>query len=176
MTEELNLKVLDLLEEFENKLENVAAIPLTGKIMVDREEFLDLIREINISLPEEYQHVKWMKSQKNHIIEDAQENAEVILSNARVQERQVLEEAKMIQNKMLRDAEDKARDLVEEHEIVQLAHRRADEIIKEAERMGEEIKDGAYSYVEEMLTKAAGSLGGMLETIQHNLRELDEYK
>ena len=46
--QELELRVLELLEEFEDKLEAAPSVPLTGKILVDRQELLGLIKDIKI--------------------------------------------------------------------------------------------------------------------------------
>ena len=101
---DLNLKVLDLLEDFENRLESISAIPLTGRIMIDRDEFLDLIKEINILLPEEYQHVKWIRSQKNQIIEEAQRSAESILRDSQRNAESILREAQSKEQRILSNA------------------------------------------------------------------------
>lgn len=130
---DLELKVLDLLEEFEDKIDNLSAIPLTGKVMLDREEIQEIIREINILLPEEYQHVKWIKSQKNQIIEDAQNTADTLISNAQQEEMKIIENAKNEESRMLGEMEAHLRQRVDEHEIVRLAQEKAEEIISEAE-------------------------------------------
>lgn len=172
----LDLKVLKLLDEFENKLENVAAIPLTGKIMIDREDILEIVREINILLPEEYQHVKWIKSQKNQIIEDAQRKAEGVLENAQIEERMRMDNLKKQEEDILYSAEERARDMVEESEIVLAANRRAEEIIAEAESVAGKIAQNAYDYTEELLRKVSGNVTEVLETINTNIMELQSYK
>ncbi len=172
----LDLKVLKLLDEFENKLENVAAIPLTGKIMIDREDILEIVREINILLPEEYQHVKWIKSQKTQIIDEAQRRAEGVLENAQIEERLVMENLKKQEQEILYIAEERARDMVEESEIVLAANKRAEEIIAEAESVAAEIAQNAYDYAEDLLRKVSGDVNGVLDTINNNLMELQSYK
>jgi len=172
----LDLKVLKLLDEFENKLENVATIPLTGKIMIDREDILEIVREINILLPEEYQHVKWIKSQKTQIIEDAQRSADGLVENAQIEERLIMETVKKQEEEILYNAEERARDMVEESEIVLSASRRAEEIITEAEGVAGEVVQNAYDYVENLLVKVSGDVSGVLDTINSNLSELQGYK
>lgn len=184
---DMNLKVLDLLEEFENKVEGLSAIPLTGKVMIDREEFLEIIREIHILLPEEYQHVKWLKGQKNQIIEDAQKQAEAIMQSAHSDERRIVEHAQLEERRILDNArdeetrimeevEDRIAKLVEEHELVNRARDRADEIGLEAERFAADIKNGAYEYAEETLSKVTTDIESVLETLRQNMRELSTYK
>ncbi len=172
----MDLKVLKLLDEFENKLENVAAIPLTGKIVIDREDILEIVREINILLPEEYQHVKWIKSQKTQIIDDAQRAADGLLENAQIEERLIMENIRKQENDILYSAEERAREMVEESEIVRVANAKADEIINEAENMASEIAQNAYDYAEDLLRKVSKNVNSVLETINGNLTELQSYK
>ncbi len=173
---DLDLKVLDLLEEFEDKIDNLSAIPLTGKVMLDREEIQEIIREINILLPEEYQHVKWIKSQKNQIIDDAQNTADAIMANAQQEEMRIIESAKNEESRMLSEVEDHLRHRVEEHEIVRLATEKAREIVEEAEQQAYELKQNAYEYTEELLVKAKRNLAGILNTIDTNISEMSQYK
>ncbi len=173
---DLELKVLDLLEEFEDKIDNLSAIPLTGKVMLDREEIQEIIREINILLPEEYQHVKWIKSQKNQIIEDAQHTADTLITNAQQEEMKIIENAKSEESRMLGEVEEHLRQRVEEHEIVRLARERAGEIVTEAERHAFELKQNAYSYTEELLIKVKGNLHDTLHTVDKNINEMSDYK
>ncbi|MGB3368107.1 MAG: hypothetical protein WBA54_11490 [Acidaminobacteraceae bacterium] len=172
----LNLKVLDLLEEFENRLEGISALPLTNKIMIDRGEFLDLIREINILLPEEYQHVKWIRSQKNQIIDDAQKNATTILQKAQSQENQILANARDEEERIMIEVKEKMDQLLNENKLVELAEERAKEIIDEAENFADDIKESGYEYVENLLNNLGLNLQDMMGKVESNIKELTNYK
>lgn len=172
----LNLKVLDLLEEFENRLEGISALPLTNKIVIDRDEFLDLIREINILLPEEYQHVKWIRSQKNQIIDDAQKNASTILQKAQSQESQIITNARDEEERIMIEVKEKMDQLLNENTLVELAEERAKEIITEAEKFAEGIKESGYEYVENLLNNLGLNLQEMMGKVDSNIRELNSYK
>ena len=175
-TYKLDLKVLKLLDEFENKLENVATIPLTGKIMINREDFLEIIREINIILPEEYQHVKWIKSQKNQIIDDAQKIANEIVANTQREEREMLEAIREREDEILQSARNRAEEMITESEIVKAAEERAACIINDARNMATEMSINAYEYAEELLTEVKGDVMKMVSTIDANLFELKKYR
>ena len=172
----LDLKVLNLLEEFEDKIDNLAVIPLTGKVMLDRDEIQEIIREINILLPEEYQHVKWIKSQKNQIMDEAQQQADAIVMNAQQDEMKIVENAKMEEARMMAEVDERMHQLVDEHQIVRQAKERAEEIIMEAERLAEDIKEGAYEYAEDMLLNLRKNIVDATQTVEQNLRELSGYR
>ncbi len=46
------MKVLELLDEIEEIIDTSTSFPLTGKIMVDAEEILEIVKEIRVELPE----------------------------------------------------------------------------------------------------------------------------
>lgn len=59
------MKVLDLLEEIEEIVDTASGFPLTGKIMVDAQELLEIVREIRLELPDEIQQASGLKTREN---------------------------------------------------------------------------------------------------------------
>lgn len=59
------MRVLELLEEIEEIVDTAAGFPLTGKIMVDSQELLEIVREIRAELPDEIQQAQWIKMKGN---------------------------------------------------------------------------------------------------------------
>jgi len=175
-SETFELRVLELIEEFEDKLEGYPTVPLTGKILVDRNELINIIKDINVLLPDEYQHVRWMKAQQNQLMEEATREAETLLNNAQTQEYMILERAKSKEYETVAQAEQRAKLLVDEHEIVKLAQKKAQEIIREAEALALDIKNGTYNYAIELMRNVEFNMSKMLQTVQENIDELDDYK
>ena len=58
------MRVLELLEEIEEIVDTAAGFPLTGKIMVDSQELLEIVREIRAELPDEIQQAPVDKERK----------------------------------------------------------------------------------------------------------------
>lgn len=174
--ESLELKVLELLDEFEDKLEASPTVPLTGKVLIDRQDFLNILKDIQMLLPDEYQHVRWIKSQKSQIVEDAQNVANELIQNARQEELRIIESAKAQENQILINADARANEMVEENEIVARAKKRAYDILSEAEGRAEDIKIGSYDYAEEVMRKIDYNLSRVLETVKENIEELEKYK
>lgn len=65
------MRVLELLEEIEEIVDTAAGFPLTGKIMVDSQELLEIVREIRAELPDEIQQAQWIKNERERIIAEA---------------------------------------------------------------------------------------------------------
>ena len=57
------MKVLELLDEIEEIIDTSSGFPLTGKILVDAEELLEIVKEIRIELPDEIQQAQWINEE-----------------------------------------------------------------------------------------------------------------
>ncbi len=123
------MKVLEYLEEMEEILDVSSFVPLTGKVMVDKDELLGMIRDIKLELPDDIEQAKWIKGERARILEEAQEKYQKIID----------------------DANKQADVMVENDDIVVKAKKRADEIISIAEENSKNIKLDAYKYVENIL-------------------------
>ena len=55
------MEIFTLLETLEDMLEKSRSVPFSGKCVVDKEEILDIIKEIRLKLPEELKQAKWVK-------------------------------------------------------------------------------------------------------------------
>jgi len=58
------LSILELLERMEEIIENSKSIPFTSKVMVEKDELLEIIKEIRLLLPQELSQVKWAKEER----------------------------------------------------------------------------------------------------------------
>lgn len=62
------MEIFTLLETLEDLLENSRSLPFSSKGLVDKEEMLDLIKEIRIKLPDELKQAKWVKEERQRIL------------------------------------------------------------------------------------------------------------
>ena len=78
------MRVLELLEEIEEIVDTAAGFPLTGKIMVDSQELLEIVREIRAELPDEIQQAQWIKNERERIIAEAVSYTHLTLPTKRI--------------------------------------------------------------------------------------------
>lgn len=123
------MKVLDLLEEIEEIADTSSSVPLTAKIMVDREEILEIVKDIKVALPDEIQQAQFIKNERQRILDEAKNEYEMII----------------------KDAEKQAEMLVDEHEITSQAKHRAMELTKKTEDNIRQLKMGSFEYVDKIL-------------------------
>ncbi len=123
------MKVFELLEEIEEIVDTASNMPLTGKIMVDPEELLEIVKEIRTELPQEMKHAQWLEGEQDRIEKEAKENYEMIIEDARNQ----------------------AEALVDNNEITLRARSKAEDILRDAEDKSTALKLGTYEYMDSIL-------------------------
>ena len=76
------MEIFTLLETLEDILERSKSVPFTEKAIVDKEEVLEIIKDIRLKLPDELKQAKWIKEERNRILVEAQKEAEGIVKEA----------------------------------------------------------------------------------------------
>lgn len=130
------MRVLELLEEIEEIVDTAAGFPLTGKIMVDSQELLEIVREIRAELPDEIQQAQWIKNERERIIAEAKTQYEAVID----------------------DAQKQADTLVENNDITVKAKMRADELMQVTENTAKQLKIGTYDYLDSILYNFQGKM------------------
>jgi len=144
------MEIFTLLDELEEYLEGARTVPFTNKGIVDKEEILDIIKEIRLKLPDELKQAKWIKEERNRILVEAQKEAEGIV----------------------KEAENRIISMIDEHEITRKAYEQKAQIIETANEMSREISKGTKDYADNILEKVENVLQDALRTIENNRKEL----
>ncbi|WDV47653.1 ATPase [Clostridiaceae bacterium M8S5] len=144
------MDVLKLLEEIEDIVEDASVIPLTGKVMVDKEEIFSIIKAIRIKLPDEIKQAEWIKEERQRILAEAQNEADTLVGEVKTH----------------------VEELIEKDEITKLATERANEIVRKAQSNAKEIRIGAIEYADELLKEMQNRLKDTISTLEENRSEL----
>ncbi|MBR3146675.1 MAG: hypothetical protein IKF54_00865 [Eubacterium sp.] len=123
------MTVLDLLDELEEIVDTAPNVPLTGKIMVESSEVLEIVDDIRKALPEDVKQAKWLKDEKERILADAKDEYEKIINEAKKQ----------------------AGFLVDNNDITLKAKKRADAINDAADDYSRVLKMKTYDYLDKVL-------------------------
>lgn len=148
------MDVLRYIEEMEDIIENGSSIPFAQKVMVDKKEILEIIKEIRIHLPDEVKQAQWIKEERQRILAEAQREADT----------------------MLEEANDHILSMIEQDEITKLANNQAQEIIEQAQNNSKEMRIGAREYVDYLLGSVEENLLNLIETVQENRDEITGMK
>lgn len=147
----MDMDVMEIIDLMEETIEKASTVPLTGKVMLDRDEMLDYLQELRIVYPDELKEAKWVKEERQRILSEAEQRAEQIRKNA--------EEAQI--------------KLIDEHEITKEAYRQANETVNRAHAQAVDIKTDCDQYVQEMLLDAEKRLGMLLNKIKEDRASLN---
>ena len=144
------MEIFTLLETLEDIMERSKNIPFTEKGIIEKDEVLEIIKEIRLKLPDELKQAKWVKEERARILEEAKKEADGIV----------------------REAENRIIAMIDEHEITRKAYEQKAEIIETANEMSREISKGTKDYADNILEKVENVLHDALKTIENNRREL----
>ena len=150
------MEIFTLLETLEDILENSRSLPFTSKSMVDKEEMLEIIKEIRIKLPDELKQAKWIKEERQRILVEAQKEADGIV----------------------KEAENRIISMIDEHEITRKAYEQKAQIIETANEMSREISKGTKDYADAILANLENAInndGNRMSSL-YNLYRLSSTK
>ena len=144
------MEIFTLMETLEDMLDKSRTLPFSNKCVVNKEDILDIIKEIRIKLPDELKQAKWIKEERQRILVEAQNEADEII----------------------KEAENRIISMIDEHEITKKAYEKKVEIIETANEMSREIKSGTEQYADNILAGIEVALEDALKVIKNNRKEL----
>ena len=144
------MEIFTLLESLEDVIERSRSLPFSAKGIVDKEEILDLIKEIRLKLPDELKQAKWVKEERQRILVEAQKEADGIV----------------------KEAENRIISMIDEHEITWKAYEQKKEIIENANERSREISNGTKAYADNILAGVQVTLEDALKVIENNRKEV----
>ncbi|KXO17059.1 ATPase [Peptoniphilus sp. GNH] len=144
------MDVLDLVNELEELIKGASSLPLTGKVMVDKEEVIEILNDLNRELPDEVRQARSITTEKENIISSAKAEAE----------------------NMINEAKQKAEDLLNQDELVLQANERAAEILKNAKEEATQVREGARDYADSLLENTQVNLSNIIKMLNENRQEL----
>lgn len=151
--------VLDRLEELVGE---ATKVPLSGRVMVDSDEFLDLIEQLRITLPDEIRQAQRVIREREKIVSEAQTEAGRVMEAAKkraeyfISEKGLLNEASQLSEDLLRRAEEQRKSDLGEIDIYAMQQFNN---IEAALREGLQIIDAAVQQTVAGLQNAKNQVG-----------------
>lgn len=144
------MNLMELVEELEDLIETSSQIPLTGKVMLDRDELLEIVNEMKNEIPKEVREAQKISTDRENILLSAQNEADSIVSGARAH----------------------AEEIISNDELVLKANQRAEEILNAANTESTQIREGARDYADELLENTQVNLSEIIKMLNENRKEL----
>ena len=137
-------RIEQIIEEIEEYVDSCKYQPLsTTKIVVNKEEIEEMLRELRLKTPEEIKRVQKIISQKDAILEKDQAEAD----------------------EKVKAAQARASELIQQHEIMQKAYAQANETINAANRQAQDLLDSAAKQANDIRLSALTYTDEMLANI-----------
>lgn len=137
------MEIMEIIDMMEETIDKATTVPLSGKILVDKEDLLDYIQEMRLVFPDEVKEAKWVKEERERILAEAQTRSETMIKNA---------EEKVVQ-------------MIDEHEITKQAVEQANQMVNEAQTKAMEIKTDCDQYADDILNDLEKRLDMLLRKV-----------
>ncbi|MCE7937402.1 hypothetical protein DCC79_02300 [bacterium] len=124
---------------------------MTTRIVIDENEYLRLIDQMRISVPQEIKNARQIETEREALLAAAQAQAEAMIEAAR----------------------QKAGELAAEHVVLRQAEERANDVLGNAYQEAARIRGEADAYALEVLQRIAAQLDGFNRTVRNGIRLLE---
>ena len=178
-----DIKIMQIIADMEEMLNQASGFPLSKKVGVDRDEMLDLIDELKGALPYELDTALKIIKEQDSILESARNDADFLREEAKREREQKIRECNdeiIIKNKqvdseiesMMKEATIRAEELVSESKINKDAKARSEKMIKEATDYSRDLRTGARNYSIEQLESVEATLVEILSEVRKGKSQL----
>ncbi|HAL63047.1 MAG: ATPase [Firmicutes bacterium] len=147
------MEIMEIIDMMEETIDKAPTVPLSGKILVDKEDILDYIQEMRLVFPDEVKEAKWVKEERERILAEAQSRSD----------------------EMIKNAEEKVVQMIDEHEVTKQAVEQANQMVNDAQQKAMEIKTDCDQYADDILNDLEKRLD-MLSKKVHDDRAYFENK
>lgn len=141
-----SMEIMEIIDMMEETVDKAPVVPLSGKILIDKEDILDYIQEMRLVFPDELKEAKWVKNERQRILTEAETKSE----------------------EMLKNAEDRMVQMVDENEITRQAYEQASAIENETRNSIAQMKGDFNQYVNDMLNELENHLDVLVKKVQED--------
>ena len=137
----MSSRIEQIIEEIEEFIDSCKFQPLSStKIVVNKEELEELLRELRMKTPDEIKRYQKIISNKDAILEDAQSKADAIIAEAQAKAQQIVSESDVMQAA-----------LEQSNQLIEQTNAQAQDILDKATEDSNDIRMSAIRYTDEML-------------------------
>lgn len=149
-------RIEQAIDEIYNYVEGCKPSKLTpSKVVVDREQLYDLLDELRLCAPEEIKRYQKIITNRDGILNEAQQRAEDMLAQAQNQTAQILDQSEIVQTAYQRA-----------EEIMKQATEEAQRIVNQADAESAQMRKAALMYTNDLLSEAQ-------QNIENSFHEMD---
>lgn len=150
----MSSRIEQIIEEIEEFVDSCKFQPLSStKIVVNKEELEELLRELRMKTPDEIKRYQKIINNKDAILEDAQTKADNIIAEAQAQAQKIVSESEVMQVA-----------LQQSNQLIEQTNAQAQEIMDKATEESNAIRMSAIHYTDEMLENLEKIMSHTIDT------------
>jgi cell division septum initiation protein DivIVA len=166
----MSSKIEQVIDDIEAYIEGCKTLPFSSTdIRVNRDQIMELIRELRTNTPDEIKRYQKIISNKEAILNDAKGKAQELLEKAQVQTNELVNE-----HEIMRQAYEQA------NQVVSSAAAQAQQILDRANSEANNMKESAVQYTDTLLAEVENILHGSIESTNRHyegmLSDLTNYE
>ncbi|WP_373898490.1 ATPase [Haloimpatiens sp. FM7315] len=174
------MDVIELLEYLQDVLDNSPKFIVPGRVVVNKNEVMDIVERIINLMPDEFKKAKWICEEKNRILGEAQQEAEILkkekmnLLKKEIERHSVTKEAQERAETIIASAQKNAKDL--RLGAIDYADFVLNDLQDQINKYGNEMLNAVHSEVEKSLNNLSKQMEDTNKTIRENIMELRNIK
>ena len=150
----MSSRIEQIIEEIEEFVESCKYQPLsTTKIVVNKEELEELLRELRLKTPDEIKRYQKIISNKDAILADAQAKSDSLIAEAQAKTKEMVSQHEIMQQAY-----------AQANEVVMIATKQAQEILDNATNDANNIRMGAMQYTDDILRNLEMSISHAMDS------------
>lgn len=158
----MSSRIEQLIDEIEEYIDSCKYQTFSNsKILVNKDEIEELIRELRVKTPDEIKRYQRIIQNKEEILNDAKARAEQLIKDTTIQRTELISEHQIMQQAY-----------AQADEVVTAAHRQAQELLDRAVMEANEMRMSAMQYTDDLLAHVEGILEGSMQTASADYENL----
>ena len=150
----MSSRIEQLIDEIEEYIDSCKYQTFSNsKILVNKDEIEELIRELRVKTPDEIKRYQRIIQNKEEILNDAKARAEQLIKDTTIQRTELISEHQIMQQAY-----------AQADEVVTAAHRQAQELLDRAVMEANEMRMSAMQYTDDLLANAESIIGHTLDS------------
>ena len=144
-------RIEEIINELYEYVESAKTNITQSKIVIQREDIFGYLDELRLGIPDEIKRCQKIISNRENIINKANDDAKGIIDEANEKAKQIEEDGKERAQQLVEETEIMRNAYDQANKMVQAAKKQAEKIIADAEQYSGTIKSGAMNYADDML-------------------------
>ncbi len=159
----MSSRIEQVIDEIEEYLEGCKSQKFSGRTVVERDVMRELLSELRMRLPDEIKKYQKLISNRDAIIEAAENRAESIRDAAEKQAAEIVNQANIHTTELINEHEIMQQAYAQANAIMEQATAEAQRIVNEAAEYAENYRMGAIRYTDDLLAGMQNLIAATME-------------